>query len=278
MEQFGQALQTLRVAAGWRQVDLVAVLGHRIARSTLANVESGREQPSPRLWNLICELLPDWEPSLAAPYEATRVRVEQTPARRGHSAETSQSRGDVALVSVRFVYLFGHSRSPEEILEVWRVRAISAGADGYDLRLTQTRHEGFRADEECLWGGSIGDRTFEDASGATRYARRVSFGRRLRRRESHEFAVRSWVAKDPVPDHSVCATLDVPCRQLSFQLNFWGSERPKQAWQYGPAPDGSVEDDGSSIGSPLRVSPQGEVAATFHNAEPGSEHGVGWRW
>lgn len=50
MEDFGAALRGLRKKRGLRQADLAAALDHQFARSTLANVEAGREAPSRRVW------------------------------------------------------------------------------------------------------------------------------------------------------------------------------------------------------------------------------------
>lgn len=47
-----------------RQQDLVDALDRVIARSTLANVEVGRENPSARLWAAINDKLPEWVPQL----------------------------------------------------------------------------------------------------------------------------------------------------------------------------------------------------------------------
>lgn len=283
MAEFGETLRALRVAAQWRQVDLVAALGHQVARSTLANIETGREPPTPRVWDLIRGELPDWESALEAGYREARLEQARRAATRPGAAEGTaydarSERCRVTVEEVRYVYTFRFSRSPEEILEVRRVRARESGVDGFDLKLAQTLHEGFRVEEECLWGGDVVDVSFEDAEGATTYLRRVDFGRRLRRGQAHVFATRSWVAADPEPDTSVCATFTVPCRRISFQLNFWGPDRPRRAWRYGPVAAESVVDDGVHLGTRVSASAGGAVSATFRHAEPGAEYGVGWAW
>lgn len=185
MSEFGQQLRNLRLAKGWRQRDLVDQLGGTFARSTLANVESGREAPSSRLWVALQERLPAWTEHLA-PYAPAR-----SAERRSLTSTTTPALlgGPYLVESLRFVYIFRDSKSPEEIIEVRRVRATASAADGYGLKLSHTGRAGFRVDEEALWGGDLVDRDHYDSQNKTMYLRRMEFGRRLRRGQTHEFAV-----------------------------------------------------------------------------------------
>lgn len=281
MARFGDTLKALRTQAGWRQIDLVEALGNAVARSTLANIESGREPPTPRIWRAICVHLPQWTSSLEPDYRAARdgrnhVVVGRTPdARIDHGASRHS---EVTIELIRYVYIFRYSRSPEEIIEVRSVRAQVGGVDGFDLKLATTRQMGFRVDEECLWGGDVVATEYRDSDGVTSYVRRVDFGRRLERGQTHVFAVRSWVTSDPEPGASVSAAFTVPCKRVAFQLNFWGPVRPSHLWRFGPVPDGSVSDEGQAIGKKLQPSASGAVAAEFRGVRPGCEYGVGWSW
>lgn len=271
MSEFGSRLKELRLAAGWRQEDLVYRLGGVFARSTLANVETGREPPSPKLWSTLVQQLPDWVDELSPhltkppPKLATAGRVKQLLG------------GPFVVESVRFVYVFRDSKSPEEILEIRRVRATSA-ADGYGLKLSHTGSDGFRVDEEVLWGGDLVDADHHDSTGRTVYLRRLHFGKTLRRGHSHEFALRSWVSRDPEPCTEIHVEMSIPCELIYLDAHFLGSHTPASCWQFGPVADESLvptrgDEEHSALTSDGR-----RASARFANPDPGALHGLRWEW
>lgn len=286
METFGAALRELRRQRGWRQQDLVEALGSHVARSTIANVETGREPPTPRLWELLRALEPSVVTQLEPLYEQARGRlVRKTPSPPAVDAHCSGDEaprrglaGPYVIELLQLIYVFRHSRSPEEIIEVRRVRATRHGADGYGLKFVQTRQEGFRADEEPLWGGHLTDGEHIDAAGRTVYLRRVDFGRRLRKGQVHEFAVRSWVERDPDPETSVNVLFSIPCQAVTIHLNFRGPDTPACCWAFGPIPDEILTPAEPEDGRPVTLSAAGTASAYFKNPELGVEYGIAWRW
>jgi len=289
MAAFGERLRSLRLARGWRQQDLVDALDGQVARSTIANVETGREPPTPRLWSLVSETLSDWVPELAAPYTEARQRFEagrpdQEPIRAVGSVSGEDPvrhilGGPFIVELLQLVYVFRHSRSPEEIIETRRVRATRTGADGYGLKLLRSQHDAFRVDEETLWGGHIADARHLDVDGRTIYLRRLEFGRRLRKGQVHEFAVRSWIDKDPEPGTSVGVSFTIPAKQVAIHLNFLGPVTPHECWSYGPVADGMLAPTESGEGcEPLTSNPGGSYSGYFTSIEAGAEYGIAWTW
>lgn len=291
MTEFGETLRELRKRHGWRQQDLVDALSGQIARSTIANIETGREPPTARLWELIQLLGAEWATTLEGAYLGGRSEVVskqssgitgvQSPRRAQHEHDTSRAwslGGPYIIEMLQLIYVFRHSRSPEEIIETRRVRATANGADGYGLKLSNTETEGFRVDEEVLWGGAVVERQHSDGGGRTVYHRRIDFGRRLRRGQVHEFAVRSWIERDPEPCTDVQATFSIPCKSLAIHLNFLGPDQPEACWQNGPTIDDIHIPRESTLGHPLGIERGRPVSVTFSPIEPGTSYGISWRW
>jgi hypothetical protein len=286
MTDFGSILRRLRFAKNWRQQDLVEALDGRIARSTIANIEAGRQPPTPRLWALLEEHVPHWKGALEPSYmDARRCSPTSASHRHGVLADSSPAQpgrptlaGPFVIESLQLVYVFRHSRSPEEILEIRRVRATRAGADGYGLKFIQTKHEGFRADEEPLWGGHLANVEHHDVSGKTLYVRRMNFDRTLRKGQVHEFAVRSWIERDPQPDTSVSVNFTIPCKSLAIHLNFHGPQAPTDCWGFGPIADEALTPTDPGRGAALPITPGGTVSRYLTGMEPGAEYGIAWRW
>jgi hypothetical protein len=179
---------------------------------------------------------------------------------------------------LQLTYVFRHSRSPEEIIEVRTVRAAKTGATGYGLKLEQTAMEGFRVDEEPLWGGHLVDTEHIDQSGHTIYLRRMEFGRTLRKGQTHEFAVRSWVETDPQPDTVVQVNFSIPCRELAIHLNFRGPDLPKQAWAFRPIADDSLVPQQAKGGETLPITAGGTISKHFTTIDSANQYGIAWTW
>lgn len=273
LSEFGRRMRALRLAAGWRQDDLVDRLGGLFARSTLANVESGREVPSARLWDTIEQRLPEWIDELQ-PHLVKRA----LPARSSVGGSARPLLGVPFVVELlRLIYVFRESRSPEEIIEVRRVRATTSPADGYGLKLSHTGHAGFRVDEEVLWGGDLVDAARHDASGKTVYLRRLAFGRKLRRGQSHEFALRSWVNRDPEPSTEIQVEMTIPCEVIAIDVHFLGRDVPA-SWRFGPIADETLVPDDHDDQSWALSCDSRRASAVFEASQPGAIHGLQWQW
>jgi hypothetical protein len=184
--------------------------------------------------------------------------------------------------SLRYIYVFRHSRSPEEIIEARRVRAVRSGASGYGLRLQHTRSRSFDLDQEALWGGHLADYDVADSDGTVVHLRRFEFDRRLRRGESHDFGIRSWVTKDPEPSAAVEFTLTIPAKTVDVDLVFGGPAVPVQAWCYQDADGHDVGEDRPPRRDDdpawLTVTHDGHVSARWRYPQLKVDYGVAWTW
>lgn len=285
MTQFGSELKRLRMERGWRQRDLVDALDGEMARSTLANIEAGRERPTERLWELLGVHLPAWRSELETHYSSARslALANGFPARRAAGGDVELDRyqvgGPFHIESVQYVYTFRHSHAPEEIIEVRRVRAQRSGAGEYALKFTATDTDEFQVDEEALWGGYLTSQQYVRTAHQVHYLRQFRFGRRLRRGQTHDFALRSWVERDPNPDSAVKFSVTLPTENASVHLNFTGPERPGRIWSWGPL---SARESAVPVmpdeGRPLLMSPVGNVSAQFPRPVQGSHYGITWDW
>lgn len=284
---FGLTLRQLRIARGWRQEDLAQALDGAVARSTIANVETGRESPTPRLWALLGTHVPEWSDDLRPAFDVERAKVNAvstsesgTGTRSGAVVESADEApllgGPFVVERLDLVYNFEESRAPSEIVEVRTVRATRAGAAGYGLSLRLTESPNFTVDESALWGGYIIESRHDHLPDKTLYWRRFEFGRTLRREHRHDFAVRSWVETDPDPDTAVCLDFTIPAEEVNIHLNFNGSERPTDVWSYGPLHDVRLIPKTPSMGGPVGLSPGGTASAAFQ-PQSGPMYGVAWR-
>lgn len=266
MDVFGETLKGLRKRHGLRQADLVARLDGVIARSTLANIEAGRENPSPRLWEAICRLSPEWvaelEPHYRNRYQLTSPRFEVS--------------GPFEVEQAHYVYNFREHEAPEEIIQVRRLRALEA-ADGYGLRLSH-HSDRLALDTEALLGGWIQQHETLTGAGESLHLTRFHFDHQLQRGDVHTFATRSW-ASDHEPARVVTMTFTRACREAVITLNFYSERRrPSQVWQFGPLADPQLEPEDGVGQQPLPAQAPGSW--TMRVAEPrlGHIYGVGWAW
>ncbi|MBO9521582.1 MAG: helix-turn-helix transcriptional regulator [Nocardioidaceae bacterium] len=290
MHQFGEILRQKRSARAWRQRDLVEALGGEFARSTIANVEAGREPPTERLWLAIGTWLPDWVDELAPAYAVSRSAPRRRTRTGTANGATRSAAGTVDLEShpvggpfriesLQFVYTFRHSHSPEEIIEIRRVRALQSGADAYGLRFTATSTDDFSVEEEALWGGSLSASLYRTVENRVHYVRRFEFGRSLRRGQTHDFAVRSWVERDPNPSTEVLFSVTLPTDLAVIHLNFAGPEKPRAVWSYGPLfTDDLTPKTQQSAGTTLPMSELGNVTLRVDKPNSGAHYGIGWSW
>ncbi|GEM_PF-3482000 len=268
VESFGEVLKQLRREDGMRQLDLVDALNGVIARSTLANVEVGRENPSIRLWEAICSNLPHWVSRLEPLYRAKGVAVTPTP------FEVS---GPFELLEATYVYTFREHRAPEEIVQLRRVRALTDGADGYGLKL-MNNSVGFDLDSEALFGGWIEQHERILGPNEHLHLTRFHFDRQLSRGEVHQFATRSWVADDD-PGQVVTVRFTRPTMMTQLRLNFLSPNRvPQQVYRFGPLPDPNAEPESAEGQDPLPAVAPGIYSLRIDSPVLGHLYGVGWEW
>lgn len=265
MESFGEALRTLRKDAGMRQVDLVEALDRVIARSTLANVEVGRERPSARLWSRIRTTFPEWTETLEP------LIPPHSPA-----DEVFELSGPFHTIEANYAYTFRDHPSPEEIVQVRRVRATSDGAAEYGLKITSERTD-FGLDSEPLFGGWIRRHEHHIDEQRSLYLTRFHFDRPLKTGEEHEFALRSWVAQGD-PGRSALVTFTLPTERARITLNFLGGRLPRAVWHFGPLADPMlVPSDGRGCPEVKAMDP-GIYSLHLLHPKPSQCYGMGWAW
>jgi transcriptional regulator with XRE-family HTH domain len=265
------------------QEQLIERLGGQFARSTLANIETGRERPSERLLALIVEGFPEWKQLLTLPFERSRWQPREPE--RGRSSTrrpaTKSGRyvlgGPYQLEHLQIVYVFRHSHAPEEILETRRIRAVAGGGDGFGLRF-RAQSEGFEIEDEVLWGGRLESSARYDEDEHTTYLQRVDFGRTLRRGQAHDFAIRRWVARDPNPDTEALFQLPLPADEVSLHVKFHGLERPRRILRVGPLADHCLVRDRGVLDAAVAVDSRLDVSEYFSKPEIGALYGVIWDW
>jgi len=286
MSEFGAALARCRRARGWTQRDLVGQLAGQFSRSSVAGVESGREQPSPRMWSALAQVLPEAVEELRPLYEAARqALLERAMAPRSRRVEADVAApalteicGPFAMEKLTLAYIFRESRAPEEIIESRRVRALRAGADNFVLKITHTGSVDFRVAPEVLWGGHIADEYERTAEGRSVHVSRVVFDHPLRRGEAHEFALRHWVERDPEPATEVMGEMAIPTQAAAIYLHFLGPVKPVQAWRYGPFADELLAPGEPTERNVIPISAIGDATATFITPPVGACFGIAWTW
>lgn len=264
VDGFGQALRAQRAAAGMRQADLVEVLDHVIARSTLANVEVGRENPSARLWEAICAHLPHWVPELEPHY------TPRSPAPSGF-ADT----GPFDIVHATDAYTFRDHRSAEELIQVRRLRARTHGASRYVMRLINDS-AAFDIDIEPLWGGWVERHERSSSPHGIEHRFHVRLDHPLDRGEEGEFAMRSWLLRD-VADNAISMSFSLPTTSASLSATFAGNP-PRRLWGI------ETDDDLPSRNIPvdderlLPLSAGGNHTLRIRRPVPLRVYGIGWSW
>lgn len=272
---FGAQLASLRKAHGLRQKDLVDQLGGGIARSTLANIESGRELPSARLMSLLDQHQPGWAAQLRDSF--VQARSQPLPGSVPGPSSEPVLGGPFVIEQLTLVYLFRHARVPEELVEYRRVRAIRPGAASYGLKLKSQTSQ-LHVDEEVLFGGVIADSELAHAGATSIYLRRLDFGRSLSRGQRHEFAVRTWLERDSDPDTEIYFDLTIPAERVTLQANFYGPETPQHVWSYGPLADPALIPTRPGQGRPVQPATTGATVAHYTKPQTGMTYGIAWEW
>lgn len=250
MQQIGALLRALRIHEGLLQRDVALTLG--IERSTLANIEAGREGLSPRLRNVMVAKFPHWQDQL----DSGRLAPNFDALNR-------------AFVTERIVvtYVFGESASPNEVVQYRRIRAARGGADRYMLEPLSPQ---FQLDTELLWGGTLAD-VMLDRSGQAIHV--IELGMELRLGARHEFCVRSWVERDPAPEATLPCLVTAPTQTVILSLVCTGTRRMGHIQRYGPQ-----EQQASALESPIVLGSVGHWEETFSWPEPHAIFGLSWRW
>lgn len=254
LERAGRALRHARAEAGLSQAELAERLG--IARSTIANLEAGRHGVSPAVRALLDEALPGWLPKLTA-------RATQP---------VSVDNNGLSIEEVGITYVFEQSKSPSEIIQLRRVRAVRAGVRRYHLGLRRSDHKTFTADTQTLWGGGIVEHPSSVEGWATHS---VDFGRGLRRGETHEFAMRSWVERDAEPDTEIWLEVTAPTRLARMNLTFNGPY-PSRAWAFTKPSDEREKRPEET--APVPAKHGYPVTATFEQLVPNVIYALCWEW
>lgn len=273
-ETFGATLRELRMTDGLRQTDLAGLLG--VARSTLANVERGAERPSDRLWQAIRMHRPMWGTHLEHHFPAAR----SAPRRSSTDWDGEPFlAGPFHIVSISYVYVFEEARSPAEIIEIRRIRATASGADRFGLWFAHNSAPELDIDREALWGGGLrASQSWTEHGGAVHWGF-FDFGRRLARGEQHEFAIRTFIERDPDPPTDVSFRVTRPTDEVAIHLSFQGTVRPVSAWRYGPVAHEDVEPGPvSDLTTAIRLGPDAGLSARFRSPEANQWYGVGWQW
>ncbi|TWE10296.1 helix-turn-helix domain-containing protein [Rudaeicoccus suwonensis] len=258
-EGLGGLLRELRTQDGLRQEDVATTLN--ISRSSLANMEAGRHVVTTDIQARLRVAYPAWAPAL-------------TSGRFIASAVSDNS--SFVVDNLTIAYIFQESRSPSEIIQIRKVRAVRAGAERYSLGLKRTDGQSLTADTGILWGGFLDD---VPSNGSGELVTTVNFGRPLRHGETHEFAVRSWVERDAEPSCDLFLTMTRPTKTASLHLVFAGKRAPGQAWSYGPIPpDSDPLSSTDPAANLLEATPDGNFSTAFEALKPAQQFGVSWAW
>jgi len=287
MSAFGEALRALRERHQLpRQQDLAEALSGQIARSTIANLETGRQVPTARVLAALTARFPQDAEALRAIYEHEQQQrqaaaAEQPPPSRRRRAPKIEPPADYVLERYDVIYVLRDSRSPEEIIEVRHVRALSSGARDFGLSLSRDA-EGFEVETEVLFGGEITGVDIQEVDGRTLIFQLLDFGRVLRKGERHGFAVRYWVGRNPGGDDDVSyvpvSSLDYRMDAVGVHVNFWGEAKPAACWAFEGLPHEAMAPGRPEDGERLQLNQHSMASVEMRRPVTGTWFGVGWRW
>lgn len=254
-DHVGQLLRELRTQDGLSQREVAALLG--ISRSSVANLEAGRQGLSTGASERLRHRLPRWAEAVAS------GRISNAP------TATNES---LVIDSLTITYVFQESRSPSEIIQVRRIRAIRAGVSQYILGLRRTDEQALSIETHVLWGGFLGEVAVETTEMTT-----INFGKSLMRGETHEFALRSWVQRDADPDDEIWLEVTRPTRHASVHLAFEGRRSISAAWTY-ELQSASHSPPVPEQFQPIELGPEGQASVYLHSPMPGRQYVLAWRW
>lgn len=287
MSEFGEAFREVRTRRGLSQADFAAALGNEVSRSTVAGIENGHQAPSPGVWAALSRHLPDEAEQLQLRYGRARAAQEQAETERRRRAQrqprpptpTPEAPADYVFERYDVIYIFGASRSPEEVIELRRLRALSKGAHDFGLQFSRPI-KGFGVETQVLFGGEIVAFDVQELRRNTLIMNLVEFGRTLRKGQCHSFGVRYIVERNPeleAEENIAVATMDYRMEEVGVHANFWGSQQPRLCWAYEGQADeemvGTPED-----GVPLTLNRHHMASAEFRRPVTGTHFGIAWRW
>lgn len=254
-DHVGQLLRELRTQDGLSQRQVGELLG--VSRASIANVEAGRQGLSTEAAERLASSLPTWA-------QALRMgRLSNAPIAASES---------LVIDSLTITYVFQEAISPSEIIQVRRVRAIRAGVSQYVLGLKRTDEQSLSVETHVLWGGFMGETQTETSELTT-----VSFGKPLKRGETHEFALRSWVHRDADPDTGIWLEVTRPTRQASLHLLFEGRRSITSAWTY-ELPSGDPLPPRPEACQQVALGPDGQASLYVSAPAPGRQYVLAWSW
>lgn len=277
---FGDELRALRLSHNrMTQQQLADQLGYR--RAYIATIETGKDPPSDEVLQAASRVFPDAAERLTVAHQTDRRNRRKQAAsskRPPSAADPSQLLGGpYVLERFDLIYVFGASRSPEEIIELRSIRALHGGAHDFGLKVEQVDSTKFETDTDVLFGGQLTSDQRLTPKGETLYLRRIDFGRKLRRHQKHHFGLRYWVEHDPEPNDYLIVEMTNATTQVGLHLHF-RDQRPKQIWQYGPLADERLAPGRQRDRTPLFFDRHGNTTASFSTPELGTHFGVGWKW
>jgi transcriptional regulator with XRE-family HTH domain len=286
VSEFGEALRELRKRHGFvRQQDLAQSLGGEVARSTIANLEAGRQRPTPRVWALLAAALPAEAVTVLKPlYEQARAEqaasaAERRPAKRARGGPVVEPPPDYVFERYDVMYVLRESRSPEEIIEIRHVRALTKGAHDFGLSFSRDS-AGFEVETEVLFGGEIVGLDVQELPGKTMIMQLLDFKLALRKGERHSFGVRYWVQRDPGEQGQghVVVQSDYQMEAVGVHVNFWGVEKPKLCWAYQGLPDPAMAPGQPEVDQLLQANRHSMVRTNLRKPATGTCFGVAWQW
>lgn len=255
----GSLLRALRTEDGLRQQDVATSLG--LSRSTLANIEAGREAVSEGLFGRLLHAFPQWRESLES---------------RSYLPAPTNVNASFTIVELTITYVFEESRSPSEIIQIRRVRAIRSGPQHFVLGLKRTDEQSFTTETNVLWGGHLADEA-PDENGNTMQV--VAFPNPLRAGQVHEFALRSWVERDVEASTELQLVVTRRTDRARIHLACHGKQQIAAAWEFGPIDEPEDEVPRRSPDArALTVEPLTPITATFDHLTPHRTYGIAWEW
>lgn len=177
------------------------------------------------------------------------------------------------------IYVLRESRSPEEIIELRRLRSLSKGAHDFGLSFARDAEQ-FEVEPEVLFGGEIVGIDIQELPGKTLIMQLLDFGRTLRKGESHNLGVRYWVERDPDPQDNghVLIESDYAMEEVGVHVSFWGMEKPSRYWVFEGSPDAAMAPGEPSQGVELELNQHSTLSVEFRKPVTGTYFGVAWRW
>ncbi|GAB4006368.1 helix-turn-helix transcriptional regulator [Nocardioides ultimimeridianus] len=277
MGEFAPVLRDLRHSAGLTQEGLIEALDGEFARSTLANIEAGREVPSVRFFRAVSGRFPEWRSSLSEPFGHAREQV----GRRSRTGRDPQRTvlgplgGRAVVEHLCSTYVFDDGPGPVEVVETRRIRAASSGVTGYVARFITG--PGFEAEHDVTGGELRAIDRVADRVGTTVLCH-IAFESPLLRGETHELTTRS-VVRGGHHDAATTALLvpDTTTGDAEVRLRF-GGRLPDAVDAFGPVADRSLLDAPQELVRFRPLDVADVVTTRFADPAVGLVYGVRWTW